>query len=87
MAEKKETPKEKRIHRQAISEIVRLLSASFGLVAALAWNQVIQELINSYIKPFFGKNSGIISLTIYAILVTVLAVIVTFVLARFTEGD
>ncbi len=84
---KKETQKEKNLREQAMSQLVNLITASFGLVAALAWNQVIQELITSYIKPFFGKNSGLISLTIYAVSVTILAVVITFILARFTKKD
>lgn len=85
MAEKKETQNEKNLRQQAISQLLNLIVASFGLVAALAWNQVIQELINNYIKPFFGKNSAIISLTIYAIIVTILAVSITYFVSRFKK--
>lgn len=84
---KEETQKEKSLKQHATSETVKLLTASFSLIAALAWNQVIQEFIANYIKPFFGKDSGIISLLIYAIFVTILAVIITYFLSRFVKKD
>lgn len=62
-----------------------LLTSAFGLVAALAWNQVIQESINVYIKPFFGENSGLITLTIYAIVVTLVAVLITYNLSKLNK--
>lgn len=65
-----------------IGQLVDLSTSGFGLVAALAWNQVIQEVVTQYIKPFFGQNSGLISLLIYAVLVTLLAVLVTYNLSR-----
>lgn len=87
MPEKKETQKEKNIRERTVSEMIRLMTASFGLIAALAWNQVIQELVNVYIKPFFGANSGLISLTIYAVFITIFVVVVTFFLGRFVKKD
>ncbi len=85
MAEKKETQHEKNLRHKTVSEMFKLLIASLGLVAALAWNQVVQELVNNYIKPFFGKQSGIISLLIYAVIVTILVVVITYFLSRFIE--
>ncbi len=87
MPEKKETAKEKNLKEQATSEIIRLFTASIGLIAALAWNQVIQELVNNYIKPIFGKQSGLISLLIYAVVVTILAVLVTYFFSRFVKEN
>ncbi|OGM21375.1 hypothetical protein A2955_04330 [Candidatus Woesebacteria bacterium RIFCSPLOWO2_01_FULL_37_19] len=52
------------------------------MVAALAWNELIKEFINVYIQPIFGASSGMISLLIYAVFVTLLAVIVTYNLSR-----
>lgn len=86
-AKKKETVKEKNIRERTTSELVRLMSASFGLIAALAWNQVAQAFVNDYIKPFFGKQSGIISLLIYAIFITIFVVIITYFLGRFGTND
>ncbi len=87
MTEKKETQKEKNIHERTVSELIRLMTASFGLIAALAWNQVIQEFVNNYIRPFFGKQSGLISLFIYAVFITIFVVVVTYFLGRFAKKD
>jgi hypothetical protein len=52
--------------------MIALASAAFGVVAALAWNSAITALV----KQIFGTGGQIVSLFIYAILVTILAVIV-----------
>ena len=44
-----------------------------------------KETINTYIKPFLAQGSAVISLLIYAIIVTILAVLVTFNLTRLQQ--
>lgn len=39
--------KKRRLHEEMLKEMLRLGTSSFGLVAALAWNQVIQELVGN----------------------------------------
>lgn len=75
----------KRLHLEIVTQMLTLATSGFGLVAALAWNGVIQELVNTYIKRFLPTNSGIISLAIYAVIVTILAVIVTMQLSKIKE--
>lgn len=65
--------------------MVTLASSGFGLIAALAWNNVIQDLVNNYIKPFLPAGGSLFSLFIYAVLVTSLAVIVTYNLTHLVE--
>jgi len=65
--------------------MLKLATSGFGLVAALAWNELIKEVVTEYIKPIAGESSGIISLLIYAILVTGLAVFVTYNLSRVVK--
>lgn len=65
--------------------MLTLATSGFGLVAALAWNQFIQEVIGDYIKPLVPGGSTVISQLIYAVIVTVLAVAVTYNLSRFIE--
>jgi uncharacterized protein DUF5654 len=55
-----------------LQTMIALASAAFGVVAALAWNSAITALV----KQIFGTGGQIVSLFIYAILVTVLAVVV-----------
>ncbi len=81
-----ETKKQsKELAKAVIKQMIALSTAGFGLVAALAWNNVIQETVTTYIKPYLAKGSGIISLVIYALIVTILAVIVTMQLAKIND--
>ena len=76
-----------KIHKEVLKEILKLSTSAFGLVAALAWNELIKEVVTMYIKPLVGGASGIISLLIYAVIVTTLAVIVTINLSRLTNKN
>ena len=64
-----------------LQTMISLASAAFGVVAALAWNGAITALV----KQIFGTGGEIISLFIYAILITVIAVIVMVNLAKLAE--
>jgi hypothetical protein len=83
--QKSSTPKKKRLAAEVITQMLTLATSGFGLVAALAWNGVVQELVNNYVKKFLPKNSGLISLLIYAVIVTILAVAVTLQLTQVKE--
>jgi uncharacterized membrane protein YidH (DUF202 family) len=54
-----------------IEKIAALVTAAFGLVAALAWNGAIQAIF----KKVFGTSEGIIPMLVYAVVVTIIAVI------------
>lgn len=58
--------------------ILGLITTAFAFVAGLAWNDAIQKLI----EQFIGGGNALPSLFIYAIVVTIVAVIVTVLLAR-----
>ena len=81
-AKKKENQK---IHVEIVKQMVTLSTSAFGLVAALAWNSVIQEFVNTYVKKWLPAGSGIISLLIYALIITVLAVLITVQLSKLAE--
>lgn len=76
---------DKELQRQIIKQMLTLATNGFGLVAALAWNNVILEFVNSYVKRYFATGSGIVSLLIYAVLITALAVSVTYQLTRLSQ--
>jgi len=81
-----ETKKQSKAMAKAmLKQMIALSTAAFGLVAALAWNTVIQETIDTYIKPFMPKGSVIFSQLIYAVVVTGLALLVTFLLMKINE--
>ncbi len=65
-----------------VSNMVALATSGFGLVVALAWNEAIKTTVEEYINPLLGEQSGVISLFIYAIVMTLLAVAVTMQLAK-----
>nr|MBI5455536.1 hypothetical protein [Candidatus Levybacteria bacterium] len=82
---RKKTAQDKKLHRELVKQMLTLATSGFGLVAALAWNSLIQELVNSYVKKFLPNGSGIVSLLIYALVVTSLAVLVTYQLSKLSE--
>src|SRR5579872_1016974 len=88
MAAKAQSNKSKpksRLSLEVVRQMVTLSTSGFGLVAALAWNSVIQEFVNGYIKKWLPSGSGILSLLIYAIAITVLAVFVTLQLSKLAD--
>lgn len=72
----------KELPQAIVNQMLTLATSGFGLVAALAWNEFIKEAVSVFIKPYLPERSAVISLLIYAIIVTGLAVIVTLQLAR-----
>jgi uncharacterized membrane protein YidH (DUF202 family) len=68
----------KQTTRMVLQSMIALASAALGLVAALAWNDAIKETI----RRFLGSNDSLSSKYIYALLATLLAVVVVLVLAR-----
>lgn len=77
----------KTLKKRVAGEMLKLATSGFGLVAALAWNELIKEVVTEYIKPIAGEASGIISLLTYAVLVTLLAVFVTYNLSRVVKKN
>lgn len=77
--------KQKKLTIEVLRQMLTLATSGFGLVMALAWNNLIQEIVNNYVKRFFSRDSGLISLFLYAVVVTILAVFVTFQLSKILE--
>ncbi|MBP3385633.1 MAG: hypothetical protein IJV90_06550 [Candidatus Methanomethylophilaceae archaeon] len=64
---------------QLLETFASLITAAFGLVAALAWNDTIKLAV----KMLFPTDSGeIYSMIVYALIVTILAVIMTLFISR-----
>lgn len=66
------------IKQEILDKIAALVTAAFGLVAALAWNDAIKLLF----KELFGTQDQVGPMIVYAIFITVIAVILTIVVAR-----
>lgn len=63
---------------QFFETLATLLTTAFGLVAAFAWNELVKSAISKYIAP----GQTVLSQLIYAVLVTLLAVIISFQLGK-----
>ena len=85
MKTKIETKKIRVVSQEIAVQTLTLATSAFGLVAALAWNEAIKEYVTVYIKPYFAKGSGVISLFIYAFIITIITVIITLQLARIQK--
>lgn len=72
------------LYKEFITQLVTLSTSAFGLAAALAWNETIQQIVKDFIEPSL-PGSGVLSRFIYALLVTLLAVIITFQLSRLAQ--
>lgn len=70
--------KEEPLKVVVLDKIAALIAAAFGLVAALAWNDAIKLIF----KTIFGEEEAIGPMLMYAIIVTIAAVILTIIVAR-----
>lgn len=67
--------------KDVIEKLAALITAAFGLVAALAWNGAIQAIF----KRIFGESGSIAAMLFYAIIVTIIAVIATIWIGKIAE--
>jgi MFS-type transporter involved in bile tolerance (Atg22 family) len=67
---------------EVINKMSALMTAAFGLVAALAWNEAIKALFDEGGRLHFLAAYGV---WLYAILVTLFAVLVTIWIGRIAE--
>lgn len=85
----KQTVQQKqKLHVELLKQMLTLATAGFGLVAALAWNDTVKTLIDDVVKRFI-PGSGLKWQFIYAVIITAIAVLVTYqltkLLARFEK--
>ena len=67
--------------RKLKERFVTLVTGAFGFVAALQWNNAILE----WLKPVTTQGANAVALTWVAIAVTVLAVLATVLIGKFSE--
>jgi len=67
--------------REFKEKTITLILGGFGLVAALAWNEAIKSLFDT----LFPKSNAIIGKFIYAIIITVVVVIISIRLKKISE--
>ena len=66
-----------------LGTMIGLATVAFGLIAAGAWNKLIADVIALFLKP----GNGIWAELVYALLVTVLAIVVVQSLAKLSERE
>ena len=69
------------LKQEVMDKIAALVTAAFGLVAALAWNDAIKAVF----KEVFGKEDAVGPMLIYAVIVTIFAVVLTMMVARAAQ--
>jgi len=67
--------------KKFIEKFAALITGAFALLAALAWNETIKTFINTYIS----KGSDLISLLIYAMAVTIVAVVISVYINKLAD--
>ena len=76
--------KEKEVRKEVKKQTIGYIVTALGLVAGLAWNEAIQSLVS---ELFPGNNGSILIKFLYAIVVTVLIVIVTLYLLKLQKRE
>ena len=66
-----------RFSKEVVATMISLATAAFGVVAALAWNSAITAVFANWTK---GSRLG--ALFLYAVLVTLIGVVVIVILGR-----
>ncbi|MEM4245311.1 MAG: DUF5654 family protein [Candidatus Nanoarchaeia archaeon] len=64
---------------EIVEKMSALITAAFGLVAALSWNSAIQSIFSKYYRQ---PGEDVVSQIIYAVTVTVIAVMITIWIGR-----
>lgn len=76
---------EERLTSSIVKQLLTLSTSGFGLAAALAWNDTIKTFIEEFVKPYISGGSSLFSQLVYAIVITLLAVLVTYNLTRISK--
>ena len=64
--------------KDVINKFAALITAAFGFVAALAWNDTVKAIF----VAIFGTSDTIWAMVVYAVVVTLIAVFITLKLAN-----
>jgi hypothetical protein len=71
------------IKQTYLGTMIGLATVAFGLIAAGAWNKFIGDAIALFLKP----GNGLLAQFIYALIVTILAIVVVQTLAKLAEKE
>lgn len=84
MEEQKKTLRQKVsvVEKEIISRTVGYIVGAFGLVAALAWNDVVQQ---AFAAVFPAQQTSLLAKLIYALTATLLALLVILIFNRWVK--
>ena len=74
--------KTSRFSKEVVATMISLATAAFGFVAALAWNTAITESFNKTFAEGQQTRAELSALYIYAVVVTLVGVVVIVLLGR-----
>jgi hypothetical protein len=66
-----------------LGTMIGLATVAFGLIAAGAWNKLISDAIALFLKP----GNGVLAELIYAVIITIVAILVVQGLAKLAEKE
>jgi hypothetical protein len=66
-----------------LGTMIGLATVAFGLIAAGAWNKFISDAIALFLKP----GNGVLAELIYAVIITIVAILVVQGLAKLAEKE
>lgn len=78
-----ETEKPKSVTLELLEQMSKLMTSGFGLVAALAWNEAIQDLFRTFFPQ--QPKGKIFASFLYAVFITAIVVIFTVRLSNLIE--
>ena len=67
--------------KQVVEKFAVLITGAFAFISALAWNSAIQQLF----KDIFGTQSTLKAMFLYAMLITIIAVLMTSWISKIAE--
>lgn len=74
----------KSVRKEFETRVAGYIVTALGLVAGLAWNEVIKSLIDQYLP---AEKGGLWAKLSYAVLITVLVVVVSVYLVRAIKKE
>ncbi len=72
-----------KIKREVKKRVLTYVTAAFGLVAGLAWNEAIKELID-YLFPI---SNSLLAKFIYAIIMTFVVILISLYLVKLLKKE
>jgi Family of unknown function (DUF5654) len=66
-----------------LGTMISLATVAFGLIAAGAWNKFISDFIALFLKP----GSGVWAELVYAIIITIVAILVVNSLGKLADRE